>query len=145
MKKSLFIFNKMGQETAKWPFRSSSQAVFCYYKHGRRQPRIFKHGTNIVKRGLKVLFSAFFCYFSVFFPLVPHWKRLNSAIFQYFLLIFGLFSVGPLLENFLPTPLTTSLTTEPHRGIPLSAPRAPTTTELAGISSSHLPFNAAVK
>jgi len=33
-------------------------------------PWIFKHGTNIVGRGLKVLISAFFCYFS-FFPLAP--------------------------------------------------------------------------
>jgi len=30
---------------------------------------------------------------------------LNSAIFWYFLLIFGLFSVAPTLKNFLPTPL----------------------------------------
>jgi len=37
-------------------------------------------GTNIVDRGLKVLFFGLFCYFSVFFPLVS-------------------------LENFLPTPL----------------------------------------
>jgi len=46
-------------------------------------PQIFIHGTNIVERGLKVLFSVFFCYFSVFF------------------------SVAPPLENFLPTPLPT--------------------------------------
>jgi len=38
-------------------------------------PWIFKHGTNIVKRGLKVL------------------------IFSLFLLIFGLFSVDPSLEE----------------------------------------------
>jgi len=43
--------------------------------HGRRQregrapPWIFKHGTNIVDKVLKVLFSAFFCYFSVFISL----------------------------------------------------------------------------
>jgi len=30
-----------------------------------------KHGTNIVDRGLKVLFFSLFCYFSVFFPLPP--------------------------------------------------------------------------
>jgi len=68
---------------------------------------ISKHGTNIVNKGLKVLFFGLICYFSVFFPLPPPLrKRLNSAIFRYFLLIFGLFSVAPSLENFLPTPLT---------------------------------------
>jgi len=49
--------------------------------HGRRQggarpPWIFKHGINIVNRGLKVLF------FGLFFRWPP-WKRLNSAIFWY--------------------------------------------------------------
>jgi len=43
---------------------------------GRRQQGavpswIFKHGTNIVDRGLKVLFSGLFCYFSVFFSIDP--------------------------------------------------------------------------
>jgi len=63
-------------------------------KHGRRQrgagkgpgpPWIFKHGTNIVNRGLKVLF------------------------FGHFLLFFGLFFRCPPLENFLPTPLVVGL------------------------------------
>jgi len=45
--------------------------------HGRQQQGgrashwIFIHGTNIIDRGLKVLFSAFFCYFMVFSPLPP--------------------------------------------------------------------------
>jgi len=50
--------------------------------HRRRQgrgscpPWIFKHGTNIVDRGLKVLFFDLFCYFSVFFRcLPPSWKN----------------------------------------------------------------------
>jgi len=47
-------------------------------------PWIFKHGTNIVEIGLKVLFSAFFAIFRSFFPLLPS--------------PFG---------NFLPTPLVT--------------------------------------
>jgi len=34
-------------------------------------PWIFIHGTNIVDRGLKVLFSAFFAIFLFFFPLLP--------------------------------------------------------------------------
>jgi len=46
-----------------------------------------------------VLFSAFFAIFRSFYPLPhplsppvnPSWKRLNSAIFWYFLLIFGFF------------------------------------------------------
>jgi len=49
---------------------------------------IFKHGTNIVDGGLKVLFFGLFCYFSSFF-----------TIFSVF------FSLAPLLENFWPTPL----------------------------------------
>jgi len=59
-------------------------------QRGEKGPRplwIFKHGTNIVDRGLKVLFSTFF------------------AIFRYFFANFGYFSVAPPLENFLPTPL----------------------------------------
>jgi len=36
---------------------------------GRGPQWIFKHGTNIVDRGLEVLFFSLFCYFSVFFPL----------------------------------------------------------------------------
>jgi len=34
-------------------------------------PWIFKHGTNIVDRGLEVLFSAFFAIFRPFLPLPP--------------------------------------------------------------------------
>jgi len=55
-------------------------------------PWILKHGTNIVNRGLKVLFFGLLCYFSVFFPLPP--LPVNSAIFRYVFLIFGLFSVA---------------------------------------------------
>jgi len=44
-------------------------------------PWIFMHGTNIVDRGLKVLFFGLFCHFSVFFCWSPLWKKLNSAIF----------------------------------------------------------------
>jgi len=66
-------------------------------------PWIFKHGRNIVDRGLKVLFSACFDIFRSFFR-SPPWKRLNRAI-QYFLLIFSIFFSLPPLENFLPTPL----------------------------------------
>jgi len=52
---------------------------------GAVPPWIYKHGTNIVDRCLKVLFSAFFCYFLVFFPLDPPWKifcRLTWAYSQ---------------------------------------------------------------
>jgi len=74
---------------------------------GRSSPWIFIHGKNIVDRSLKVLFFCLFCYFSVFFFIAPlPWKRLNNAVFRYFLLTFGIFSVGPFsLENFLPTSL----------------------------------------
>jgi len=49
----------------------------------------------MVDKGLKVLFFGLFCYFSVFFPLASPLEEANSAIFRYFLLIFGLFSVAP--------------------------------------------------
>jgi len=58
-------------------------------------PWIFKRDTNIVDRGLKVLFFGLFCFISVFFFIAPSLKWLNSAIFRYFLLIFSLFSVVP--------------------------------------------------
>jgi len=55
--------------------------------HGRRQrgqggvaPWIFKHGTNIVDRVLKVLFFGLFCYFSVFFSLPPSGKFSADAL-----------------------------------------------------------------
>jgi len=83
--------------------------------HGRRQRRagIFKHGTNIVDRGLKVLyFGLYFVIFRSFFRcLLPlPWKRLNSAIFRYFLLIFGLFFVAlPPWKMFCRRPCTHSV------------------------------------
>jgi len=73
------------------------------HAHGRRQqgaergraPWIFI-GTDIVDRGLTVLFFGLFCYFSVFFAIF--WSFLLFfglfAIFCFFLLFFGLFSVG---------------------------------------------------
>jgi len=63
---------------------------------GAGPPWIFKHGTNIVIRGLKMLFFGLFCYFSVFFfvtPPPPHWKRQIVLFFWYFLLIFSRFFV----------------------------------------------------
>jgi len=65
------------------------------------QPWIFIHGTNLVDKGLKVLFFGVF-YFSVFFsvasifPPPPLKEAFNSAIFRSFLLFFSIFSVGPL-------------------------------------------------
>jgi len=56
---------------------------------GACPPWIFKHGTNIVDRG-------FFAIFGLFFVAPPSRKRLNSAIFGIFLLIFGLFPFLPL-------------------------------------------------
>jgi len=75
---------------------------------GAVAPWIFKHGTNIVDRGLNLLFfGLFLLFFDLFIRCPPlSWKRLNSTIFRYFLLIFSLFFVGPRhLKNFLPTPL----------------------------------------
>jgi len=40
-------------------------------ERGTVPPRIFIHGTDIVDRGLIVLFFGLFCQFSVFFPLGP--------------------------------------------------------------------------
>jgi len=50
---------------------------------GHGTHRIFIHGTNIINKGLIVLFFGFFfAIFRSFFPLPPTWKRLNSAIFR---------------------------------------------------------------
>jgi len=57
-------------------------------------PWIFKHGTNIVNRRLKVLFFGLFLLFFGLFSAAPL-KRLNSTFFRYFLLIFSLFSLAP--------------------------------------------------
>jgi len=70
-------------------------------------PWIFIHGTDIVNKGLIMLFFSLFCYFSVFFSVGPPLGRgfivLFFGLFWYFSIFF---SVGPLsLENFLPTPL----------------------------------------
>jgi len=46
-----------------------------------------------------VLFFGLFCYFSVFFPLAPL-EEAKQCYFRYFLLIFGLFFVGPSPEKF---------------------------------------------
>jgi len=69
---------------------------------GCTPPWIFIHGTDIVDRGLIVLFLVFFCYFSVFFPLLP--GRGLKYYFSVVFAIFGIFSRS-LLEIFLPTPL----------------------------------------
>jgi len=92
--------------------------------HGRRQREaeghalwICIHGTNIVNRGLQVLFFSVFCYFSVFFllPPPPPCKRLNIDIFWSFCYFSIFFSVGPPLEIFLPTPLAGALEySKPH-------------------------------
>jgi len=58
---------------------------------GRGPPWIFKYGTNIVDKSLKVLFLGLFLLFFGLFFRWPPLKETNSAIF---LLIFGLFSVG---------------------------------------------------
>jgi len=44
------------------------------------------YGTDIVDRGLIVLFFGFFLlFFGIFFLLLPSpWKKLNSAIFDFF-------------------------------------------------------------
>jgi len=70
--------------------------------HGRWQRRggggrwlswMFILDTDIVDRGLIVL-SYIFCFFFGLFSDTPPWKRLNSAIFRFFLLLFVFFSVG---------------------------------------------------
>jgi len=65
--------------------------------HGRRQGAWPPGFSNMVARGLKVLFFGLF-------PLAPPWKRLNSANFRSF------FVAPSPLENFLPTPLYQALT-----------------------------------
>jgi len=47
-------------------------------------PWIFKHGTNIVDRGLNVLFFGLFYYFLVFFSVAPPWKTQLVPFFGIF-------------------------------------------------------------
>jgi len=47
---------------------------------GGHGPWIFKHGTNIVNRGLKVLFFGLFCYFSDFLPTLLVQGTIKTAI-----------------------------------------------------------------
>jgi len=76
---------------------------------GACPPWIFIHGTNIVNKGLIVIFfGLFLLFFGLFLHCPPSpWKRNNSAILRSF------FRCLFLMEIFLPTPLpaTTSLTT----------------------------------
>jgi len=71
-------------------------------------PWISIHGTNIVNKGLIVLFfGLFFAIFRSFFFVGQPWKRLYSAIFLVFFWYFSiLFPLPSPLEIFLPTPLT---------------------------------------
>jgi len=55
---------------------------------------IFIHGTDIVDRGLKVLF------FGLFSVAPPSWKRLNSANFRIFAIFQSFFVAPPLPGNF---------------------------------------------
>jgi len=76
-------------------------------RYGGRGPLwIFMHATDIVDRGLIVLYFGHF--FDIFWSPPPR-KRLNSAIFRSFLLFLYLFSVAPPPPprgKFLPTHLT---------------------------------------
>jgi len=70
--------------------------IDVHYVHRRGRggvapPRIFINGTNIVDRGLKVLFFGLLLFFGIFFRCPHSRKRLNSAIFRYFLLNFRYF------------------------------------------------------
>jgi len=57
-------------------------------------PWIFIHGTDLVNRGLIVLFFAFFCYFSFFFVAPSPGKGIIVLFFGiFFLIFFGLFFV----------------------------------------------------
>jgi len=63
--------------------------------------------TNIVDKGLKVLFLVFFANFGLFsVPPFPSWKRLNSAIFLVFFAIFRSFFRLPPWRFFCWCPCT---------------------------------------
>jgi len=47
-------------------------------------PLIFIHGTNVVDRGLIVLFSVMFCYFSVFYIFPSRYLDQESAKWDLF-------------------------------------------------------------
>jgi len=65
-------------------------------EQGALPPWIFKHGTNIVDRGLKVVFFDLFLLFFGLFSVGPLWKRLNSVIFLAFFANFLSFFYCPL-------------------------------------------------
>jgi len=69
---------------------------------GACPPWIFKRNTNIVDRGLKVLFSNFFCYFSVFFRRPPPLEQAKWCYFSVFFANFRsfFFVASPSLEKF---------------------------------------------
>jgi len=71
-------------------------------------PWIFIPDTNIVDRGLKVLFFGDFLLFFDHFFRWPPWKRLNSAIFRSFCNFSVFFSVGLpwklFVDALVPTP-----------------------------------------
>jgi len=67
-------------------------------------PWIFIHGTKIVDKRLNsAMFWSFFVIFRPFFQLLPSERGLTVLFSVIFLLFFGLFSVAPSPEIFLPT------------------------------------------
>jgi len=80
-------------------------------EHGSRQqgvrgpPLIFMHGTDIIDRSLKVLFFDL-CYFWSFFRFTPSTVRgLIVLLFGLFCYFSDVFTLGPLVEIFLPKTL----------------------------------------
>jgi len=73
---------------------------------GGRGPSDFKRGTNIVNKGLKVLFFGLFSYFRSFFPLPPPPPPEEAKEYYYSVFFANFRSFFTLsLEIFLPTPL----------------------------------------
>jgi len=69
----------------------------------RGPPWIFIYGTNIVDKGLKVLFFGVFLLFFGLFSIGPPGSGLRVLFFNIFLVFFGLFPSPPPLKIFLPT------------------------------------------
>jgi len=90
-------------------------------------PRVFIDGTNIVGRGLKVLFSAVLLLFGLF-SVGPHWKWLNSAILRYFIANLRSFfrCPPPLWKNFCRRPWNLSWSTDDEAEALNTRPRAGT-------------------
>jgi len=81
--------SRMNQYALGLSFHSNTECTLQSYRRqrgagrGRGLPWIFIHGTDIGDKGLIVLFSVLFCYFSVFFSLAPSPGNFSADALDY--------------------------------------------------------------